>query len=109
MLWFIINIWTTRERSFYMNNQDIRKKVKEAGLYLWQVAERRGYTDSAFSRKLRHELPQEEKERIRQIIKELKEGTYDANAGMRDVYGRTPEGRSGYSRHGTLYPAISSK
>ena len=61
-----------------MNNQDIRKEVKEAGLYLWQVAEGRGYTDSAFSHKLRHELPQEEKERIRQIIRELKGDSYDA-------------------------------
>lgn len=56
-----------------MNNQDIRKEVKEAGLYLWQIGERLGCNDGNFSRKLRHELPKEEKERIRQIIRELKE------------------------------------
>ena len=61
-----------------MNNQDIREEVIKAGLRLWQVAERYGCNDGNFSRKLRHELPQEEKERIRQIIRELKGDSYDA-------------------------------
>lgn len=56
-----------------MNNQDIREEIIKAGLRLWQVAERYGCNDGNFSRKLRHELPKEEKERIRQIIRELKE------------------------------------
>lgn len=54
-----------------MNNTDIRIAAKEANLHLWQVAEGLGICDSAFSRKLRHELPEDEKAKIRSVIKEL--------------------------------------
>ena len=54
-----------------MKNQDIRQEVKVAGLYLWQIAEAYGLADSNFSRKLRHELPEEEKTKIRAIIAQL--------------------------------------
>ncbi|HJF52418.1 MAG TPA: hypothetical protein K8V27_05825 [Butyricicoccus pullicaecorum] len=54
-----------------MKNQDIRAEVKSAGLHLWQIAEAYGLTDSSFSRKLRHELPDEEKTLIRAIITQL--------------------------------------
>lgn len=54
-----------------MKNQDIRQEVKSAGLLLWQIAECYGITDNNFSRKLRHELPDSEKAKIRQIIAEL--------------------------------------
>lgn len=54
-----------------MNNTDIRTAAKEANLHLWQVAEGLGICDSAFSRKLRHELPEDEKAKIRSVIKEL--------------------------------------
>lgn len=52
-------------------NADIREKVGQAGLYLWQVADELGIQDSTFSRKLRKELPQEEKEKILKIIDRL--------------------------------------
>ena len=55
-----------------MKNQDIRKAVQEAGLKLWQVAEKFGMQDSNFSRKLRHELSKTDKDRIYGIIEELK-------------------------------------
>lgn len=55
-----------------MKNQDIRKAVQEAGLKLWQIAEKFGMQDSNFSRKLRHELSQTDKQRIYGIIEELK-------------------------------------
>ena len=57
-----------------MRNQDIRKATKDAKVMLWQVAEALGMQDSTFSRKLRHELPAEEKARIMGIIKKLTEG-----------------------------------
>ena len=56
-----------------MKNQDIRQETKQAGLHLWQIAEGLGITDGNFSRLLRHELPEEKKDRIRKIILELKE------------------------------------
>lgn len=42
-------------------NLDIRAKAKGAGVKLWEIADKLGITDSHFSRKLRHELPQAEK------------------------------------------------
>lgn len=56
-----------------MKNQDIRLEAAGAGVKLWQIAERLGFTDSYFSRKLRKELPAEKKAEIRAIIKELSE------------------------------------
>lgn len=52
-------------------NKDIRQTAKEQGVYLWQIADRLGIHDSNFSRKLRKELPDKEKERIFQIIDEI--------------------------------------
>lgn len=54
-------------------NQDIRDEAEKSGVFLWQIAENLGCTDGNFSRKLRHELPAEEKSKIRSIIKKLQE------------------------------------
>lgn len=53
------------------SNTDIRSAAKQAGVCLWQIAERIGINDGNFSRKLRMELPQEEKARILQIINDI--------------------------------------
>lgn len=55
-----------------MKNLDIRQAVKDSGVKLWQIADKLGINDGNFSRKLRHELPDEEKETIFCIINELK-------------------------------------
>lgn len=57
-----------------VTNQDLRQAAKESGIKLWQIAEIYGLNDGNFSRKLRKELPAEEKEKIRSIIAQLKEG-----------------------------------
>ena len=54
-----------------MNNKEIRNAAGGYGLKLWQVAEAIGMNESAFSRKLRRELPQEEKQRILAAIDRL--------------------------------------
>lgn len=54
-----------------MCNQDIRRTAAGSGVKLWQIADALGITDSSFSRKLRKELPQEEKEKIFSIIQKL--------------------------------------
>lgn len=57
-------------------NDAIRATAKELGVKLWQIAERVGMNDGNFSRKLRRELPEDEQQRIIQIIHEIaKEGT----------------------------------
>lgn len=55
-----------------MYNLDIRKEASNAGVKLWQIAEKLGINDGNFSRKLRKELNNEEKARIRAIIAEIK-------------------------------------
>ncbi len=52
-------------------NDKIREAAKTAGVKLWQIAEAVGLSDGNFSRKLRHELPEDEQERILGIIEEL--------------------------------------
>lgn len=52
-------------------NNDIRTAAKQAGVWLWQIAERLGINDGNFSRKLRRELLPEEREKVLQIISEL--------------------------------------
>ena len=54
-----------------MYNREIREAAKRAGVHLWQVAEECGMNDGNFSRKLRKELPQEEKQNILEIINRL--------------------------------------
>jgi hypothetical protein len=58
----------------YKCNQDIRNEIREAGLKLYQVAYACGCNDGNFSRKLRRELSNEQKETIRQIITFLRDG-----------------------------------
>ena len=55
-------------------NEEIKRKAKISGVCLWQIAEALGIADHAFSRKLRRELPDEEKEKILAIIDKLKKG-----------------------------------
>ena len=43
----------------------------ESGVFLWEIAEKLEVTDGNFSRKLRRELPAEEKQRIFSLIDEI--------------------------------------
>lgn len=54
-----------------MCNQDIRQTATESSVRLWQIADALGIADCSFSRKLRKELSQEEKEKIFSIIQKL--------------------------------------
>ena len=55
-----------------MHNQDIKDEIRQAGLKFWMIAEKLGCNDGNFSRKLRRELPDEKKAKIRNIIAQLK-------------------------------------
>lgn len=52
-------------------NEEIKKKAKKCGVYLWEVAEKLKMNDGNFSRKLRKELPLAEKDKIFAIIDEI--------------------------------------
>ncbi|MBQ8354478.1 MAG: hypothetical protein IJY40_02480 [Oscillospiraceae bacterium] len=49
-------------------NKEIRSAAKTANVRLWQIAACLGISDAHFSRKLRFELPADERERIMEII-----------------------------------------
>lgn len=59
-------------------NVDIREATKKAGVRLWEVAAEYGMNDGNFSRKLRLELPKEEKEKILAIIDRLAQEKQEA-------------------------------
>ena len=52
-------------------NQDIKRQAKQSGVFLWEIAEKLEVTDGNLSRKLRRELPAEEKQRIFSLIDEI--------------------------------------
>ena len=54
-----------------MKNKEIRAAAAAAGIRLWEIADRLGLTDGNFSRKLRHEFPDAERERVLSIIGEI--------------------------------------
>jgi hypothetical protein len=57
-----------------MKNTDLRAEAKKENVKLWQIAEWLGLRGGDLSRKLRHELPEQEKNKIRCIIEEIKAG-----------------------------------
>ncbi len=50
-------------------NQRIREAMKEAGLLYWRLADLIGCSTWTLSVKLRHELPEEEQEKILSVIR----------------------------------------
>ena len=54
-----------------MNNVEIRQTMKEKRLYNYEIAAALGVSEFTLSRKLRKELPQEEKQTILGIIARL--------------------------------------
>ncbi len=61
-----------------INNIEIRTALEEYGVKKWQLAERLGILDSSLSRKLRNELPEEEKQKWLDIIRNFrKDGEAD--------------------------------
>ena len=55
------------------SNMDSGRAAASAGFYLWEVAAEVGVTDSTFSRKLRRELPENEKEAVFRAIERMRE------------------------------------
>ena len=49
-------------------NQDLRMLAKGAGVPLWAIAEKLGYSEGTLIRNWRQELSREEKATIREII-----------------------------------------
>lgn len=56
-----------------MFNKEVRTYAKEKGIYLWEIAEALHINDGNFSRRLRKELPEAQKQEIIRIIDKLAE------------------------------------
>lgn len=54
-----------------MCNEDIREHARKNNIRLWQIAKELNINDGNFSRKLRAELSENEKEKIKGIIDNL--------------------------------------
>ena len=54
-----------------MQNFTIRKTAKDKKVPLWAVADRLGISEPTMTRKLRHELPPEEKQQILALIDKI--------------------------------------
>ena len=58
-------------RNFYEGQYGNQAGGGKSRVKLWWIADKLGIADTGLSKKLRHELPDEEKEKIRAIIAEL--------------------------------------
>lgn len=56
-----------------MSNNEIRTKAKEKSVKLWQLADELKISEPTITRKLRHELPEEEKNKILALIETIAE------------------------------------
>ena len=54
-------------------NNDVREHAKASKCKHWQIADAMGISENTFCRMLRHELPDDEKTRIFEIIDRLAE------------------------------------
>lgn len=61
-------------------NKDIKVKARKSGVLIWEIADRLGIADTTMSRKLRKELPDNEKQEIFNIIDELAAEKQASNA-----------------------------
>lgn len=56
-----------------MFNKDLRRYAKEKGVSFWQIAKAMGISEPTMTRRLRNELPEQDKQTFRRIINELSE------------------------------------
>ncbi len=54
-----------------MKNKGLRDYAKSKAVKLWEIADKLGICEMTMTRKLRYELPTDEKERIKGIIDEI--------------------------------------
>lgn len=54
-----------------MCNMDLRQKAKEKGVFFWQIAAELGISEPTMTRRLRFELPEQEKQKYLTIIEKL--------------------------------------
>lgn len=63
-----------------VSNSEIREAARTAGVKLWEIAEKMGITDANFSRKLRREFPDDERNEVLRIIQDISTKKDEVNA-----------------------------
>jgi len=63
-------------------NTDVRETAKKRGVRLWEIAEFLNVSDPTMTRKLRRELPADEKQKILSIIDEIAAAKQKMNAAV---------------------------
>ncbi len=59
----------------HQNNQVIRREARACNVPLWRIAVRLGISEPTMTRRLRKELPEEERQKILDVIHQLAEET----------------------------------
>ena len=59
----------------HQNNQAIRREARACNVPLWRIAVRLGISEPTMTRRLRRELPEEERQKILDVIHQLAEET----------------------------------
>lgn len=54
-------------------NSDLRQEMKLLGVPMWAIADKQGLCELTVSRRLRYELPKEEKEKLLDMIHQIAE------------------------------------
>lgn len=62
-----------------MANEILKAAAKKSGVRMWQIAEEISTPEASFSRKLRHELPEAERDKLLEIINQIAARRGEAN------------------------------
>ena len=65
-----------------LSNSDVRTKARENGVRLWEIADKLGISEPTMTRKLRRELPADEKKKMLAIIDEIAAAKQKMNAAV---------------------------
>lgn len=55
-----------------MCNVTVRERIKNAGVFHWQVAEALGVSESKFCRMLRREMPEDQQRKVLEAVEKAK-------------------------------------
>lgn len=55
-----------------MCNATVRERIKNAGVFHWQVAEALGVSESKFCRMLRREMPEDQQRKVLEAVEKAK-------------------------------------
>ena len=72
-------------------NIDLRNMLKKSGVRMWQIADYLQISEASFTRLMRHELSEDEKERIMKAIRNIQaidefSGSKDCEATLKPIH-----------------------